>query len=172
MNIERESSTVRSALKTAADASLNGQASPDEVLKNVDSMLIRMRGLKRKLTACAEEEARLRHVSQCRIKHLAELDKMQTLDDVKYEGWSRTRLDRLMVDYLLRNGYEESATALAREKNIEDLVDVETFVQMNKIKQSLLDGKVPEALAWCTENKKELKKMEVCHAMDMSQLGV
>lgn len=86
---------------------------------------------------------------------------MQSLDDVKYEEWSRTRLDRLLVDYLLRNGYQESAGALAREKGIDDLVDVETFVQMSRIRESLQNGRVTEALTWCNDNKKELRKMEV-----------
>jgi macrophage erythroblast attacher len=86
---------------------------------------------------------------------------MQSLDDVKYEEWSRTRLDRLLVDYLLRYGYKESATELAKEKNIQDLVDVETFVQMSRIRESLRNGRVTEALAWCNENKKELRKLEV-----------
>lgn len=86
---------------------------------------------------------------------------MQSLDDVKYEQWSRTRLDRLLVDYLLRNGYKDSAVALAQEKGIEDLVDVDTFVQMSRIRESLLKGRVTEALSWCQENKKELRKLEV-----------
>ena len=94
---------------------------------------------------------------------------MQSLDDVKYEEWSRTRLDRLLVDYLLRNGYKESAQALAREKGIEDLVDVETFVQMSRIRESLHNGEVKEALAWCAENKKDLRRMEVCLLLQVSR---
>ena len=86
---------------------------------------------------------------------------MKSLDDVKYEEWSRTRLDRLLVDYLLRNGYKDSAEALAKEKDIGQLVDVETFIQMSRIRESLCNGQVTEALAWCNENKKELRKMEV-----------
>jgi macrophage erythroblast attacher len=124
-------------------------------------MLARMRGLKRKLEGCAEEETRLQQQSQSRVRHLGELYTMQSLDDVKYEQWSRIRLDRLLVDYLLRYGYKESATALAREKNINDLVDVETFVQMSRIRESLRNGRVTEALSWCNENKKELRRMEV-----------
>lgn len=86
---------------------------------------------------------------------------MQSLDDVKYERWSRTRLDRLLVDYLLRNGYSQSAAALAQQKGIEQLVDTDTFVQMNMIKNSLRSGRVNEALAWSSENKKELRRMGV-----------
>jgi hypothetical protein len=123
-------------------------------------MLARMRGLKRKLNACAEEETRLHKQTQSRIRHLGELYTMQSLDDVKYEEWSRTRLDRLLVDHLLRYGYKDSAQALSKEKGIEDLVDVETFVQMSRIRESLRSGRVTEALAWCTENKKELRRME------------
>ncbi|TGO28602.1 hypothetical protein BPAE_0025g00110 [Botrytis paeoniae] len=159
-NLEKESASVKTALKETTDASLNAHASPDDVLKNVDSMLTRMRGLKRKLQSCAEEEKRLQTQSAARIKHISSLYEIKSLEDVKYEEWSRTRLDRLLVDYLLRNGYKDSATALAQEKNIEELVDVETFVQMSRIKDSLCKGKVTEALAWCSENKKELRKME------------
>jgi macrophage erythroblast attacher len=159
--VEKESTAVKTILRDTANASLNANVSPEDVLKNVDSMLARMRGLKRKLTASLEEEQRLQKQSQSRIKHLGELYDMQSLDDVKYEEWSRTRLDRLLVDYLLRNGYKESATALATEKNIQDLVDVETFIQMSRIRESLRNGRVTEALAWCNENKKELRRMDV-----------
>lgn len=152
---------MRTTLRETANASLNSNASPEDVLKNVDSMLARMRGLKRKLSACSDEETRLQQQSRSRIGHLGELNGMQSLDDVKYEEWSRTRLDRLLVDYLLRYGYKESATELAKEKGIEDLVDVETFVQMSRIRESLQNGRVTEALAWCYENKKELRRMEV-----------
>jgi macrophage erythroblast attacher len=161
-HVEKESTAVKSTLRDTANASLNSHASPDDVLKNVDSMLARMRGLKRKLEACAEEEARLQQQSQSRVRHLGELYSMQSLDDVKYERWSRTRLDRLLVDYLLRNGYKDSATALAKEKGINDLVDVETFIQMSRIRESLRNGRVTEALSWCNENKKDLRRMEVC----------
>ncbi|KAI6246470.1 hypothetical protein HI914_05574 [Erysiphe necator] len=159
-SIEKESTAIKSTLKDTAHASLSTGTSVDAVLKNFDTMLARIRGLKRKLTICAEEERKLQENSLIRIRHLKELYAMQSLDDVKYEAWSRTRLDRLMVDYLLRNGFQNSAVALAKEKQIESLVDVDTFVQMNKIRESLMNQSVTEALVWCHENKKELRRME------------
>lgn len=161
LSVERDSTAVRQSLKDTANACLSNSSTPDEVLKNLDSMIARMRGLKRKLAACADEEKRLQRHSQARIKHLGALYSMQSLDDVKYEVWSRTRLDRLLVDYMLRNGYVQSATALAEEKQIEELVDTGTFMQMGKIRDSLRNGRVNEVLAWCTENKKELRRMGV-----------
>lgn len=123
-------------------------------------MLVKMRGLKRKLTAAAEEEDRLYRQMDTRVAHMRELAGLNTVDDVKYEAWSRQRLDRLLVDYMLRHGYDSSATALADERGMRDLVDIDTFLVMSKIRKSLESGSVQEALNWCNENKKELRKMQ------------
>ncbi|PSS00949.1 CTLH/CRA C-terminal to lish motif domain-domain-containing protein [Coniella lustricola] len=158
--VEKEGSTVKKTLKDSANAALKGGSTPDDVLKNLDTMIARMRGIKRKLSACADEEARLYQQVDTRQKHLNDLQNIHAFEDVKYEQWSRVRLDRLLVDYLMRQGYGESAKALAAKKGIEDLVDIQTFEQMNRVRERLLDHSVKEALDWCTENKKELRKMD------------
>jgi len=159
--VEKDSTWIKNRLRETATSSLSGKASPDDALKSLDTLLARAQGLKRKLTEFADEEA-LQHTHlDARVGHLVELADMHTFGDVKYEAWSRKRLDRLLVDYLLRQGYSSSAEQLAEEKNMRDLVDVETFVQMYKIRDSLKAGDVKQALAWCQDNKKELRKMEV-----------
>ncbi|PTB41360.1 GID complex subunit containing RING finger motif [Trichoderma asperellum] len=158
--IEKDTSTLKTLLRDSATAALSGRATQQDVLKNLDAMISRMRGVKRKLGAYADEEARLHTQTAARIQHLDELYTMHSIEDVKYEAWSRKRLDRLLADYLLRHGYNDSAKELASEKNMENLVDVDTFVSMSRIREALLNGSVAEALAWCTENKKELRKME------------
>ncbi|KAI1375900.1 protein FYV10 [Hypoxylon crocopeplum] len=160
--VEKDGTYVKNALKETATSSVNGRISQADVLKNLDSMIARMRGVKRKLTTFADEEDRLHRQEEARVKHLSELYSIHTVDDVKYESWSRTRLDRLLVDYLLRRGYVESARALAQEKGIEPLVDLDTFEQMNRIRKCILNRSVTEALAWCTagDTKKELRKMD------------
>lgn len=142
-------------------AAVSGRASQEDVLKNLDAMIAKMRGVKRKLTTYADEEARLHTHTAARIAHLDELYSMNSVDDVRYESWSRHRLDRLLTDYLLRHGFNESARQLSTERGMQNLSDVETFVTMSRIRESLLNGSVTEALAWCSENKKELRKLEV-----------
>lgn len=124
-------------------------------------MLVKMKGLKRKLSSYADEESQLFRQIDARFHHLEELSAIKKVEDVKYEAWSRVRLDRLLVDYLLRHGYSASAAALADQQGMRDLVDIDTFMSMNKIRKSLEAGSVTEALAWCTDNKKELRKMDV-----------
>ncbi|KPM46025.1 Protein FYV10 [Neonectria ditissima] len=166
--IEKDTSALKTLLKDSATAAVSGRASQQDVLRSLDSMLARMRGVKRKLATCAEDEARLHAHAAARIAHLDELYTMTSVDDVKYEAWSRKRLDRLLADYLLRHGYNESAKKLASQRGMENLVDMDTFVAMNRIRDSLTKGSVAEALSWCTDNKKELRKMEALQAANPS----
>lgn len=159
--VDRDSTAIKDGLKKTANAAVTQSSSPDEIMKNLDSMVARMQGLKRKLESCAEEDERLRKHSLARIEHLSELYTIPSLDDVKYERWSRVRLNRLLSDYLLRNGHCKSAAALAKAKGIEELVDTTAFLRMNDVKDSLMAQRFTEALAWCAENKKELRKADV-----------
>ena len=159
--VDRDSTAVKDGLKKVATAAVTQPATPDEILKTLDSMVARMQGLKRKLEACAEEDEKLRQHSLARIDHLSELYTIPSLEDVKYEKWSRVRLNRLLADYLLRNGHCKTAEALAKAKGIEKLVDTTAFLRMNDVKESLREMRVTEALAWCAENKKELRKADV-----------
>ncbi|KAK8221259.1 negative regulation of gluconeogenesis [Phyllosticta capitalensis] len=159
---EREQTYILKELKTttaaAASASQTGDAT--QTLSQLDNMINRMQGLKRKLETLHTEEANIQRATKTRIQHLDDLYGIPSLADVKYEEWSKVRLDRLLVDYLLRSGYGESAKALAKEKDIEELVDVDAFVQCEKIAESLRNGRCQEALSWCGDNKQGLKKLE------------
>lgn len=111
----------------------------------------------------------MHEAQRARIEHLAALHVVPHVESSHYEDWAQTRLDRLLVDYLLRAGYGESAIRLATVKGIEKLVDVDTFVACHQIEESLLRGRTSEALAWCAENKQALKKGGVsgsCAIMD------
>jgi macrophage erythroblast attacher len=118
--------------------------------------------MKRKMQSLQEEEKKIQMQSRKRIQHLEALYKIPSLADVKYDQWSRVRLDRLLVDHLLRSGYSESAKQLAQERDIEDLVDLDVFTQCQRVVESLHRGETKEALQWCGENKAALKKSQVC----------
>ncbi|KAJ5466737.1 hypothetical protein N7539_009466 [Penicillium diatomitis] len=158
--VEREKEYVIPALKDAANAALSNTQTPDQTLAALDAMIARMQGLKRKMQILQEEEQKIQTQSKKRIQHLEALHQIPSLADVKYDQWSRVRLDRLLVDHMLRSGYSESAKQLAKEREIEDLVDVDVFTQCQRIVQSLHRGDTKEALQWCSENKAALKKSQ------------
>lgn len=157
---EHETKQLTTSLKATANASIAGQ-SVEETIASLDGMINRVQALKRKMATVHEESVTLHRQSRARIEHLNGLYSIPSLTDVKYDEWSRVRLNRLLVDYLLRMGYAESAKALAKEKEIEDLVDLKVFTQCHKIEESLKAGSTAEALAWCFENKALIKKTNV-----------
>ncbi|KAJ5736583.1 uncharacterized protein N7483_001708 [Penicillium malachiteum] len=158
--VEREKEYVIPALLDAANGSISLNQTPDQTLAALDAMISRMQGLKRKMEGLQEEERRIQDQSRKRIQHLQALDQIPSLADVKYDQWSRVRLDRLLVDHMLRSGHAESAKQLAQEREIEDLVDIGVFTQCQRIVHSLSQGDTKDALQWCGENKAALKKSQ------------
>jgi len=159
---EREQSHVMTTIKEAVrSAGSSGVTAAPAALKTLDSLINRMQGYKRKVEALHEEEKTLHGHTRKRIAHLQDLYNIPSLVDPAYETWSKTRLERLLVDLLLRNGFSATAEALAKDKGIEELVDVDVFVQCSNIERSLRDGhSTAECLAWCIENKTSLRKQK------------
>ena len=151
-------------LKKAGNASLAGQ-DPAHSLASLDIMIARMQNLKRKMESIHEDEKQRYQHSRQRIQHLQELYTIPSLADKKYDDWSKVRLNRLLVDYLLRGGFLETANALADQKGIQELVDIDVFAQCHRIEQCLRNGSTSEALAWCIDHKASIKKINVSHAL-------
>lgn len=122
----------------------------------------KLNNLKRKLATSTQEEDRYFDQIAARSRETREFLTLKTVDDVKYEPWSRRRLNRYLIDYCLRHGHLDTAVEMAKNAEINELVDIDAFVAMDKIQRSLRGGSVQEALTWCKENKKELRKMQVC----------
>ncbi|OJJ55311.1 hypothetical protein ASPSYDRAFT_61008 [Aspergillus sydowii CBS 593.65] len=158
--VEREKEYVLPSLKDAAKAAMSNDQTHDQTLATLDAMISRMQSLKRKTENLHQEEKKVHLQSRKRIQHLDQLYHIPSLTDVKYDQWSRVRLDRLVIDHMLRSGYTESAQQLAREKDIEELVDLNVFVQCQRIAESLRHRETKDALQWCNENKAALKKSQ------------
>lgn len=134
---------------------------PAQTLASLDATLQKAQNLRRKLEALHAEEKALHAQQKARIEHLQTLHEIPSLGDVAYDRWSHVRLDRLLVDYLLRQDLTQSAKELAEENNLGGLVDIGVFEEAGRIRMALLGGDVKEALNWCAENKNALKKIGV-----------
>lgn len=159
--VEKDCTAVQNSLKVTATASLQNSMSPDEVLQSLESMISRMQSLKDRLASCSRDEEDHQSCSQARISHLEKLYNIKSMDDDEYSQWSRVRLDRLLVDYLLQKGYCSSAASLAQKRQIDQLVDTKIFLRLKGITDGLQDHRLNTALEWCHENRKELKRLDV-----------
>ncbi|PFH49348.1 hypothetical protein AMATHDRAFT_147869 [Amanita thiersii Skay4041] len=133
----------------------------EESVKTIECMIGRVENLKRKLSNLQETAARpTQDVMRERLQHLATIDAAPSSCSPDFSRWAETRLDRWLVDWSLRNGKEKTARQLAKEKDIETLVDIDLFTDIRRIEEALRHHSCTEALAWCNENKASLRKMK------------
>ncbi|BGP14549.1 hypothetical protein JCM10213_001898 [Rhodosporidiobolus nylandii] len=135
-------------------------ATREHTLKQLDAMLTRMRGLKRKLTDLSTQSDKAVAVAKARIDHLAAVP--SSMEDPAYAPWARKRLSYQVVDYMLRANppLKKTAGELAREEGIEQLVDAELWEEMAKVEGGLEQKRLDEVLSWVGENRTALKKLK------------
>ncbi|XP_078443640.1 lisH/CRA/RING-U-box domains-containing protein isoform X1 [Wolffia australiana] len=130
----------------------NRPKSREEVVQQLTCLVSRLHGLKRKL----EEGARIENLQVQRCK--ARLEHLDSLTPDGQAEWNSIRLKRILVDYMLRMSYYETAEKLANVSGLQGLVDIDIFIDARRVIDALQNRDVGPALAWCAENKTRLKK--------------
>ncbi|XP_010427253.1 PREDICTED: macrophage erythroblast attacher-like [Camelina sativa] len=147
-SFEKEVSTVVSGVGDLADSDW----SKDVTVSRLSSLVSRLQGLKRKL----EEGSNVENLQAQRCR--ARIDHLDSVDVENITEWNNTKLKRILVDYMLRMSYFETATKLSESSNILDLVDIDIFREAKKVIDALKNREVASALSWCADNKTRLKK--------------
>ncbi|KAH0681092.1 hypothetical protein KY284_022177 [Solanum tuberosum] len=146
--VEKELSAVINGVSDAAESDM----SRDDAVHHLNSLVSRLQGLKRK----SEDGSRTENLQAQRCR--ARLDHLESADPENLSDWHDTRLKRILVDYMLRMSYYNTAVKLAESSNIQDLVDIDVFHEAKKVIDALQNKEVTPALAWCADNKSRLKK--------------
>ena len=73
--------------------------------------------------------------------------------------WEKLRLDRALVDYMLREGMYDTAEALSVGNGIEDIVDMDIFQESRVVIEALRRRDCSAGLKWCSENRRRLQKV-------------
>ncbi|KAI5289339.1 GID complex subunit containing RING finger motif, partial [Ascosphaera acerosa] len=154
----RESDNCLSTLGRLAADLPAGRASADDALAALDALVAGLQGLRHRLETLNRRDRTQLERTGKRLAHLRAFHAIGDTADARYADWARTRLNRLLVDHLTREGYQRSARRLAEETGLLDLVDLDTFEACNSIAAKLAAGDHAAALAWCSLNKDALKK--------------
>ncbi|PRP76638.1 hypothetical protein PROFUN_04021 [Planoprotostelium fungivorum] len=158
-NIEKEIAQVVKEVNDMSKAILTR----DQANNRLDKLTGKLNNLKRKLEENKREE--IQHIERCkkRMQHLAEYsgaDLREVAQDDTKRRWHKIRLDRMMVDYLMKQGHYQTAIQLAKESNIEELVDLDIFLSAKRVVDRLKEGDCKEGLKWCNDNRSKLKKIQ------------
>jgi len=165
--LDREVSHVTGSL-TELDRLLSDGGQLDRVglaqqLDNIKEQLVQ---LKSKGGESVGEEQKVAEICHKRAEHLKEgcIGMEESTDPgpatVQQKMWRKIRLDRMLVEYLLRQGFYNTAIQLAQSEGLQDLTNIEVFLTAREVEQSLAMGDVSKCLNWCHENKSKLRKMK------------
>ncbi|KAI9358848.1 CTLH/CRA C-terminal to lish motif domain-containing protein [Pilaira anomala] len=155
--IEKELAAIHERIERCVK---NTTITPEKASQTVDELLKQVDKLTRKLQKSKQEE--LAHVNRMekRIHNLKKIENITSPKAPEFIEWSKTRLDRVIVDYLLREGITDTAKKVAKAGDIEAMVDIQLFAQSEKIEEALRNHSCKECLAWCNENRSSLRKMK------------
>ncbi|XP_027681981.1 E3 ubiquitin-protein transferase MAEA isoform X3 [Chelonia mydas] len=157
-NIDRETSHVTMVV-AELEKTLSSCPAVDSVVSLLDGVVEKLSVLKRKAVESIQAEDESAKLCKRRIEHLKEHSSDQP---AAANMWKKKRMDRMMVEHLLRCGYYNTAVKLARQSGIEDLVNIEMFLTAKEVEESLERQETMTCLAWCHDNKSRLRKMKSC----------
>eukprot|EP00743_Colponemidia_sp_Colp-15_P005918 GILK01006363.1.p1 GENE.GILK01006363.1~~GILK01006363.1.p1 ORF type:complete len:401 (+),score=63.77 GILK01006363.1:56-1204(+) len=147
---EKEINGVVSSIAAIA----NNQSTSNPIAA-LDGLLGQLGNLKRKLEDARKEEASAMKKSKLRLKMLKDVEEKK-MDRALFQ---RIRFDRVTVDYLLREGFFDTAISLAAQSSIQELVDISIFTSAKKVVDALKGRDCSAALSWCADNRSKLKKV-------------
>ncbi|XP_031554328.1 E3 ubiquitin-protein transferase MAEA-like isoform X2 [Actinia tenebrosa] len=155
--IDREVSYVVNATNELTSTLGKHPVKANEIAGMLDGVVQKIQALKRKSEECLnQEEGSVKHC-KTRLDHIKEhADERKSSVLV----WKKKRLDRMLVDHCLRQGFYETAKKLAAEADIEELVDIDLFTTSRQVEEALFKGESGPCLSWCYENKSKLRKLK------------
>lgn len=129
----------------------------DQANRALDDVVNRLKVIKRKADKSIFEEQEPALLTKRRLEHL----KGGLSEDLaRLNVWKNTRLDRLLVDHMLRSGYYETAKKLTQAAEIRDLTNLDVFLVYKDVEDSLAARNIGPCLEWCHENKSKLRKIK------------
>ncbi|XP_077283608.1 E3 ubiquitin-protein transferase Katazuke [Arctopsyche grandis] len=146
------------------ESGLNKENVPaEEITRLLGGMVERLQTMKRKASEAVHEELRAGCVCKRRLEHLkehAEAAADANTLPASLNQWRKIRLDRMLIEYLLRHGYYKCANELADKTSLRDLTNVDIFMVAREVEQDLFNRDTGRCLQWCADNKSKLRKLK------------
>ncbi|RZC34312.1 macrophage erythroblast attacher [Asbolus verrucosus] len=160
---DREASHVTQAADKIEETISSSNVKARDITSLLGGMVEKLQVLKRKAEESISEELAASNVCKRRLEHLKERETLTAsgaLSQGAVNQWRRKRLDRMVVEYFLRNGYYNAAITLAEKSDIKDLTNIDIFLTSREVEKSLSNHETAKCLLWCYDNKSKLRKLK------------
>jgi len=158
-HLDREVSHVATSTGELEKLLSNEQLDKSAISQKLETLKDQLLQMKSKGGEIIDSEHEIADVIKKRCQHL-KVGCDTSLDDVEKKQWRKTRLDRMLVEYLLRQGHYDTALQLAESSGVTYLSNTEVFLTAREVEESLAGQDLTKCLAWCQENKSRLRKLK------------
>eukprot|EP01134_Creolimax_fragrantissima_P004461 CFRG4461T1 len=152
--LEKEMSYVNTTIEDLYAQAKSDAITTEKVSEEVDEVAKRLKTFKRKMDCELEKEDRLVQLCKARVEHILPPDASDS-----NASFCHRRIERILIDYFLREGFYETAAAVASDSKIDHLVDIEMFEVSRRVEDALSRHECDKALNWCAENRTRLRKL-------------
>ncbi|KAL9890262.1 E3 ubiquitin-protein transferase Katazuke isoform 1-T1 [Glossina fuscipes fuscipes] len=161
--IDREADQVQLASKEVEKAlKVSVHPTISDISRLVGCVVQRIQVLKRKAEENIEDELNSSYVCKRKIEHLKGIAPPENNNEIwqaSFDKWKRVRIDRMVVEHLLRMGYYKTAERLASQSNIQHLTNLDIFHVSREVENDLANYKTTKCVLWCIDNKSKLRKI-------------
>ncbi|KAM7361549.1 E3 ubiquitin-protein transferase Katazuke [Cochliomyia hominivorax] len=149
---------------TSADVekAFSSYSTVTDVSKLFGNVVQRLQVLKRKSMECINEELNAANVCKKKLGHLKGISQPELNSEMWHaslDQWKRMRMDRMVIEHLLRMGYYETANRLSKHSDIGHLTNLDIFHSSREVEEDLLSFKTTKCVSWCMDNKSKLRRI-------------
>ncbi|XP_055371237.1 E3 ubiquitin-protein transferase MAEA [Condylostylus longicornis] len=161
--LDREVNQIQNAA-SEMEKSLCAGVSCSEIQKIFDGVVERLQVFKRKAEENINEEISATHICKRKLNHLKEnistdLKSSYEVWQASLDQWKKIRMDRMVVEHLLRQGHYKTAELLAARTTIRHLTNLDIFQTSREVEEDLANHKTSKCTLWCNDNKSKLRKI-------------
>lgn len=131
--------------------------STQDSAKHLAIVINRLHNLRGKIETLRTDEQSHAYSIRARLTHMEKLSSRTTSD----KSDTDTRMQRMLIEFLLCQGLSDTAKRLASGNEIAKLLDIDVFVSSQRIANRLRQRSTLECISWCNEHKAVLRKNQV-----------
>jgi len=162
--VDREVSHVQASITELERSLFHSPVPVDQICSLIGVTVEKLQTMKRKIEEAINDELDAAQNCKRRVEHL-KIGAVGPLpsgeSSITYTLWKKTRVERFLVDHLLRSGHYSTAQKIVEQNpELAELTNLDIFLVARNVELTLAQRQTHAALAWIHDHKSKLRKIK------------
>ncbi|XP_046438766.1 E3 ubiquitin-protein transferase MAEA-like [Daphnia pulex] len=162
--VDREVSHVQNSITELEKSLFRTPVQVDQICSLLGATVDKLQTMKRKVEEAISDELDAAQNCKRRVEHLklGAVGIIPTTDSsITYSLWKKTRVERYLVEHLLRAGHYNTAQKMVEQNpELAELTNLDIFLVARNVELTLAQQQTQAALAWIHDHKSKLRKIK------------